>query len=124
MAAQSPSIEFFNGISEELSGVSLRRGRFSNSRTVLMTFEQLKALERFNSFTRKSSNSMRLLDSEGEITVSPSSVQFIFAGPEGDELQRMECKFEIEREDHWQRFLRFMNRYAEANGMDYSDSKR
>lgn len=124
MAAQSPSIEFFNGISEELSGVSLRRGRFSNSRTVLMTFEQLKALERFNSFTRKSSNSMRLLDSEGEITVSPSSVQFIFAGPEGDDLQRMECKFEIEREDHWQRFLRFMNRYAEANGLDYSDSKR
>ncbi len=124
MAAQSPSIEFFNGISEELSGVSLRRGRFSNTRTVLMTFEQLKALERFNSFTRKSSNSMRLLDSEGEITVSPSSVQFIFAGPEGDELQRMECKFEIEREDHWQRFLRFMNRYAEANGLDYSDSKR
>ena len=124
MAAQSPSIEFFNGISEELSGVSLRRGRFSNTRTVLMTFEQLKALERFNSFTRKSSNSMRLLDSEGEITVSPSSVQFIFAGPEGDDLQRMECKFEIEREDHWQRFLRFMNRYAEANGLDYSDSKR
>jgi len=124
MAAQSPSIEFFNGISEELSGVSLRRGRFSNIRTVLMTFEQLKALERFNSFTRKSSNSMRLLDSEGEITVSPSSVQFIFAGPEGDQLQRMECKFEIEREDHWQRFLRFMNRYAEANGLDYSDSKR
>jgi len=124
MAAQSPSIEFFNGISEELSSVSLRRGRFSNTRTVLMTFEQLKALERFNSFTRKSSNSMRLLDSEGEITVSPSSVQFIFAGPEGDELQRMECKFEIEREDHWQRFLRFMNRYAEANGLDYSDSKR
>jgi len=124
MAAQSPSIEFFSGISEELSGVSLRRGRFSNTRTVLMTFEQLKALERFNSFTRKSSNSMRLLDSEGEITVSPSSVQFIFAGPEGDELQRMECKFEIEREDHWQRFLRFMNRYAEANGLDYSDSKR
>jgi photosystem II Psb28-2 protein len=33
----------------------------------------------------------------------------------------LECKFEIEQESHWERFVRFMNRYAEANGMEYGE---
>lgn len=121
MTSQFPSIEFFEGIPEELSDVRLRRNRSTGVRSVLMTFSQLKALERFNSFTKKFSNSMRLIDSEGEISVEPGSVKFIFGGPEGDDLERVECKFEIEREDHWDRFMRFMNRYAEVNGMVYGE---
>ncbi len=119
--ASTPSIQFFSGIYEELGNVSLRRDRFGK-RIVLMTFNQLKALEGFNSFTKQSLNSMRLTDEEGEINITPSSTQFIFGGAEGDELQRVECKFEIERDDHWERFMRFMHRYAEANGMAYSES--
>jgi photosystem II Psb28-2 protein len=122
MTFPTPSIQFFEGISEELSNVSLRRNRNSGVRSVLMTFNSLKALEKFNSFTKRSSNSMVLADEEGVITVEPSSVQILFAGPEGDELQRVECKFEIEREDHWERFMRFMNRYAEANDLAYSET--
>ncbi|WP_017314358.1 photosystem II reaction center protein Psb28 [Mastigocladopsis repens] len=122
MASTTPSIQFFAGIFEELSNVSLRRTPSSATRIVLMTFNQLKALEKFNSFTKQSLNSMLLTDEEGEISVTPSSTQFIFGGAEGDELQRVECKFEIERDDHWERFMRFMNRYAEANGMAYRES--
>lgn len=122
MASLTPSIQFFEGIYEELSNVSLRRNRNSGIRSVLMTFNSLKALEKFNSFTKRSSNSMLLTDEEGVITVEPSSVQFLFTGAEGDELQRVECQFEIEREDHWERFMRFMKRYAEANDMAYSET--
>lgn len=122
MTAQTPSIQFFEGIYEELSNVSLRRNRNTGVRSVLMMFNTLKALERFNSFTKRSSNSMLLTDEEGVITVEPSSVQFVFGGAEGDELQRVECKFEIEREDHWERFMRFMERYAEVNDMAYSET--
>jgi photosystem II Psb28-2 protein len=122
MASQTPSIQFFEGIYEDLSNVSLRRNRNSGVRSVLMTFNSLKALEKFNSFTKRSSNSMLLTDEEGVITVEPSSVQFLFTGAEGDELQRVECQFEIEREDHWERFMRFMKRYAEANDMAYSET--
>lgn len=122
MASQTPSIQFFEGIYEELSNVSLRRNRNSGVRSVLMTFNSLKALEKFNSFTKRSSNSMLLTDEEGVITVEPSSVQFLFTGAEGDELQRVECQFEIEQEDHWERFMRFMKRYAEANDMAYSET--
>lgn len=122
MTSTTPSIQFFAGIYEEISNVSLRRTPGSLKRIVLMTFNQLKALEKFNSFTKQSLNSMLLTDEEGEIRVTPSSTQFIFGGAEGDELQRLECKFEIEQDDHWERFMRFMHRYAEANGMAYGES--
>ncbi len=124
MTSKTPSIQFFEGISEELSNVSLRRNRNSGVRTVLMTFNTIKALEKFNSFTKRFSNSMLLTDEEGSISVEPSSVQFLFGGPEGDQLNRMECQFEIEQEDHWERFMRFMNRYADANGMGYSETQK
>jgi photosystem II Psb28-2 protein len=124
MTSQTPSIQFFEGISEELSNVSLRRNRNSGARTVLMTFNTLKALEKFNSFTKRSLNSMLLSDEEGAISVDPSSVQFLFSGPEGDELKRVECQFEIDREDHWERFMRFMNRYAKVNDMAYSETAK
>ena len=124
MTAQTPSIQFFEGISEELSNVSLRRNRNSGVRSVLMTFNSLKALEKFNSFTKRSSNSMLLTDEEGAISVEPSSIQIRFGGPEGDELQRVECQFEIEQEDHWERFMRFMHRYAQVNDMAYSETDK
>ncbi|MFQ4144038.1 photosystem II reaction center protein Psb28 [Chlorogloeopsis sp. ULAP02] len=123
MASITPSIQFFAGIDEQLSNVSLRRGRTSGNRSVLMIFNQLKAIEGLNSFTKQSLNSMRLTDEEGEINVTPSSVQFVFGGAEGDELQRVECKFEIEQDDYWDRFMRFMHRYAEANDMAYGESQ-
>lgn len=123
MTVNTPSIHFFEGIPEELSNVSLRRSKTSGARSVVMTFNSLKAIEKFNSFRKKFSNSMQLTDQEGVISVEPSGVQFIFSGPEGDDLERVECKFEIEQEDHWERFMRFMHRYAEANGMGYSESK-
>ena len=123
MSEITPTIEFFTGLSEELSNVKLRRNKSTGVRNVLFIFTTLKAIERFNSFRKKFNGSLRLIDSEGEITVEPSSVQFIFAGDEGDDLKRVECAFEIPRDDHWERFMRFMERYAEANGFAYSDKK-
>ncbi len=121
MTQQTPLIQFFEGLSEGISDVSLRLNRSSGTRIVLFTFDKLNAIERFNSYTKRFSNSMCLKDAEGEIQIEPDSMQFIFGGPEGDDLKRVECKFEINREDHWQRFMRFMNRYAEANGMVYGE---
>ncbi|MGF1676940.1 MAG: photosystem II reaction center protein Psb28 [Rivularia sp. (in: cyanobacteria)] len=118
----TPSIQFFAGVNEKLGNVSLRRNPNTGKRIVLMTFDQMQALEKFNSFTKKSLNTMLLTDEEGEINVTPSSTKFIFAGDEGDELKRVDCQFEIEQDDHWDRFMRFMHRYADANGMAYEDS--
>jgi photosystem II Psb28-2 protein len=117
----NPTIEFFTGISEQLSDVSLRRNKSTGVKTVLMTFNNLKALEKFNSFTKQFSQSIILKDEEGEITVQPSSVKIIFGGDDGDDLQGVKCNFEIDKEEHWQRFMRFMDRYAEANDMIYGE---
>ena len=116
----TPTIEFFVGLSEELSGVSLRKNKSTGIRNVLMTFKTLKAIERFQSFTTRTYGDLRLTDEEGIITVIPNSTKFIFGGDEGDEIQRVECGFEI-TDEHWERFMRFMNRYAAANGMGYQD---
>ncbi len=118
----TPSIQFFAGINEKLGNVSLRSNPNTGKRIVLMTFDQMQALEEFNSFKKQSLNSMLLKDEEGEINVTPSSTKFIFAGDEGDELKRVDCQFEIEQDEHWERFMRFMHRYADANGMAYADS--
>lgn len=122
MTSPIPSIEFFAGIAEELSNVRLRTNKNTGVRSVVMIFESLKAIDRFNSFTKQSTGDLKLIDCEGEISVTPSSVKFIFGGDEGDDLKWVECTIEIDREDHWQRFMSFMNRYAEANGMAYGES--
>ncbi|MBW4621062.1 MAG: photosystem II reaction center protein Psb28 [Cyanosarcina radialis HA8281-LM2] len=124
MVSATPRIEIFDGISEELSDVSLRRVKDSATRRVVMTFSSLQALEKLNSFTKGSSNTLRLIDEEGVIAIEPQSVRSIYGGEEKDELKAIECRFDIDREDHWERFMRFMHRYAEANGMAYGDSSK
>ncbi|HEY9700276.1 MAG TPA: photosystem II reaction center protein Psb28 [Trichocoleus sp.] len=124
MADPAPAIQFFEGISEELSDVSLRRNRLTGVRTVLMTFRALRSIERFQSYTNRFAKALLLIDSEGNISVTPSSTRFIFSGPEGDDLQRVECAFEIDNDHHWERFMRFMQRYAEANGMEYGEPSK
>lgn len=119
---QAPKIEFFKGISEELSHVSLRRNKSTGERTVLFIFEELQSLSILNSYTKGGAKDITLIDSEGEISVYPSSFRLIFGGDEGEELRKVECEFAIAREDHWERFMRFMHRYAEVNGMGYQDT--
>ncbi len=120
----NPKIEFFVGLSEELSNVSLRRSKSTGIRNVLFSFNTLKAIEKFQSFTTRTYGDLRLIDEEGVITVQPSGIKFIFAGDEGDDIKRVDCNFEIHSDEHWDRFMRFMNRYAEANGMGYKDSNK
>lgn len=121
MSSTTPSIQFFVGVFEELNNVSLRRERRTGKRIVLLIFNRLNALEGFKSFTKQSLNALLLSDEEGEISVTPSSTKFVFGGDEGDELKQVKCEFEIEQDDHWERFMRFMHRYAEANGMEYGE---
>jgi photosystem II Psb28-2 protein len=123
MADPTPSIEFFEGISEDLSDVSLRQNRATGTRSVLMVFKALRSIERFRSYTNRFAKALLLTDTEGKISIEPSSIKFIFGGPEGDDLQRVECRFEIDQTEHWDRFMRFMHRYAEANDMTYGEAQ-
>jgi photosystem II Psb28-2 protein len=118
---QEPSIQFFDGISEQLSDVSLRVNQNTGVRNVLLTFNSLKSLTLTNTLTKQYSGSLMLIDTEGKIAVQPSSCKFLFGGDDGDDLKKVECTFEIDNEEHWSRFMRFMHRYAAANGMEYGE---
>ncbi|MGA7932585.1 MAG: photosystem II reaction center protein Psb28 [Kovacikia sp.] len=122
MVTQIPTIQIFAGVPEELSGVSMRRGKTSGKRSAILMFEKLESLEHFRSYWKRSANAVHLIDEEGELIIEPTGIQLFYGGPEGEELRRVECKLEIEQEDHWERFIRFMNRYAEANSMVYGES--
>ncbi|MBE7382075.1 MAG: photosystem II reaction center protein Psb28 [Leptolyngbya sp. SIO1E4] len=124
MASETPLVEFFDGVPEQISDVSLRRDRSTGDRLVLLIFERLQAIEEFKSFRSRFSRALRLTDSEGIITIEPSGVKFIFGGPEGDDLKQVECTLAIDRDDHWERFMRFMHRYADANGMVYGEPEK
>lgn len=121
MSTLTPTIEFFSGLSEELSNVSLRRNAQTGVRNVVFTFRQLRALEKFQSFTKEFNGELRLIDEEGQMNIEPTGVKFIFGGDDGDDLKGAECGFDLVEDAHWERFMRFMKRYAAANGMDYQD---
>lgn len=120
MASAIPKLEFFEGVSESLSDVSLRRDR-TGTYVIVFSFKELKALERFNSYTHKFNKTLRLSDEEGEISLLPSSLQVVYGGFDGDDLQRVDCRIHIDQDDHWERLMRFMHRYAEAHGMEYGE---
>ncbi|NER81419.1 MAG: photosystem II reaction center protein Psb28 [Leptolyngbya sp. SIO1D8] len=124
MVSETPIVEFFDGIPEEISNVRLRRDLSTGDRIVLLIFERLQAIEALQSFRSRFSKSLRLTDSEGIITIEPSGVKFIFGGPEGDDLKQVECTLTIDQNDHWDRFMRFMHRYADANGMAYGEPEK
>ena len=84
MPSQVPSIEFFQGVAEELSSVSLRRHKNTGIRNVLMIFETLNALEKFNSFTKGSAQNLSIIYSEGEILVTPNYLKIKFGGDIGN----------------------------------------
>ena len=48
-----PTIEFFEGLPEQLENVSLRLNKVTGVRNVLFLFKGLKATERFQSFTKQ-----------------------------------------------------------------------
>lgn len=122
MADLTPTVEFYEGIAEAIDNISLRRDRQTGDRIVRLTFRQLRAIEQFQSFRSRFAKALKLVDTEGTITIEPEGIKFIFGGPEGDDLQRVECTLILDRDDHWDRLMRFLERYAAANGMAYGES--
>lgn len=103
-------------MSEEISGISLRKRPNSDTKIVVLSFERLVAAEGFKSF----GNSLEYLwlkDEEGKIQVSPSGMKIIF--DDDEELSKGECTFEVHSEDQFERVMRFFNRYAEAHGFEF-----
>jgi len=110
------SVEFIEGMSEEISGISLRKRPNSDTKIVVLSFERLVAAEGFKSFGNKVEY-LWLKDEEGNIQVSPQGIKFIFV--DDDELSKAECTFEVHSQDQFDRVMRFFHRYADAHGFEF-----
>ena len=108
-------IQFSRGVDEEVvPDVRLTRSKTGNSGTATFLFERPKALDKdsLNEIT-----GMYLIDEEGEITCRDVKAKFINGEP-----VYIEAKYVMKSAGDWDRFIRFMQRYAEKNGLGLNKS--
>jgi photosystem II protein len=55
---------------------------------------------------------MYMVDEEGELTTRDVNGKFVNGEPAG-----VEAVFVMRGQEEWERFIRFMDRYSEANGL-------
>ena len=103
-------IQFARGVSEEVvPQIKVTRSKTGNSGTATFYFEDPKIL-------KKESNDeitgMYLIDDEGEIVSREVKGKFI-----NGEARAIEAVLIMKSEEEFERFVRFMNKYAEQNGL-------
>lgn len=108
-------IQFARGISEEVvPDVRLTRSKDGTNGTATFYFENPNALDSQN---MEEITGMYLIDEEGELVSREVKAKFVNGKPEA-----IEAVYVIKSVDQWDRFMRFMQRYAEENGLGFSKS--
>ncbi|MEM9504983.1 MAG: photosystem II reaction center protein Psb28, partial [Cyanobacteria bacterium P01_E01_bin.43] len=94
--------------------VSLTRAPDGRDGTATFYFENPKA---FSEDEGVDITGMYMVDEEGELTTREVKGKFLDGRPAG-----IEALFVMKSEAEWERFMRFMNRYAEQNGLGFTKS--
>ncbi|MEL7034279.1 MAG: photosystem II reaction center protein Psb28 [Cyanobacteria bacterium J06592_8] len=109
------TIQFARGVDEDkIADVRLTRSRDKTQGTATFYFENPKALD---SDFGEEITGMYMIDEEGELLTREVKAKFINGKPE-----IIEALYVMNSEEEWDRFMRFMNRYAESNGLEFSKS--
>jgi photosystem II 13kDa protein len=109
-------IQFSRGINEEvIPDVRITRSRDGSNGTATFYFQKPKALS--NTSTDEITG-MYLVDEEGELVTREVKAKFINGQPEA-----LEALYVIRSAADWERFIRFMNRYAEEHGLGLNKSE-
>ncbi|MEG4498864.1 photosystem II reaction center protein Psb28 [Microcoleus sp. F10-C6] len=106
-------IQFSRGIDEDaVPEVRLTRSKSGEQGTATFIFENPKAL---SSSSTEDITGMYMIDDEGEILTREVKAKFINGQPAG-----LEALYLMKSPAEWDRFMRFMERYSEANGLGFS----
>lgn len=102
-------MQFSRGVKEEVvPEVRLTRAKDLSDGTATFYFDKPKALiEEGGEVT-----GLYMVDEEGELTTRDVNGKFVNGEPAG-----IEAVYVMRGQEEWDRFMRFMNRYAEANGL-------
>jgi photosystem II protein len=104
-------IQLTRGIDEEATDVKITRSKDGDTSVAVFIFDAPKCMTGADAGTNEILG-MYMIDEEGEMVTRNVNAKFINGKSAG-----IEAIHKIEGEREWQRFLRFMNRYAESNGM-------
>ncbi|WP_269623125.1 photosystem II reaction center protein Psb28 [Prochlorococcus marinus] len=108
------TIQFLNGISEPVvPEIRLTRSRDGKTGQAFFTFEEPNALSSVKDGEIKG---MKMIDEEGELNTREVKARFLNGVPSA-----IEATYVWKNETDFQRFMRFAQRYAEKNGMGYSE---
>lgn len=106
-------IQFSRGVSEPVvPEVRLTRAKSGNSGTATFHFDAPNIL---SSESNEEITGMYLVDEEGEIVTREVKGKFINGKPTS-----VEAILIMNSQDEWERFMRFMERYAQENGLGFS----
>ena len=106
-------IQFYRGIKEEVvPNVRLTRSRDGSNGRAIFYFQKptIFALQ-------KEVTGMFLIDEEGELVSQDVKGKFINGEPTD-----IEATYPIRSQEEWDRFMRFMERYAKENGLEFNKS--
>ena len=110
------SISFLEGIDEPtVPEIRLTRSRDGRTGQALFTFEEPKALSAIKDGTIKG---MKMLDDEGVLNTREVKARFLNGQPSA-----IEATYVWKTENEFERFMRFARRYADCNGMGYSEKQ-
>jgi photosystem II protein len=108
-------IQFIPGVNETVvPDVRLTRSKDGTTGRAIFYFEEPKAL---SEETQQEIMGMYLIDEEGELVSRDVNGRFVNGKPTA-----IEAIYNMKTKEEWDRFMRFMNRYAEANGLGFSKS--
>jgi photosystem II protein len=108
-------IQFSRGVKEEvIPEVRLTRSRSGSSGTATFYFQNPNAL---SNDSMEEITGMYLVDEEGELISRDVNAKFINGKPEA-----IEAVYLMKSSDDWERFMRFMERFAKENELGFSQS--
>ncbi|MGM3305717.1 photosystem II reaction center protein Psb28 [Anabaena sp. WFMT] len=108
-------IQFSKGIDEEvIPEVRLTRSRSGDQGTATFIFTNPQILAQGSN---EEITGMYMIDEEGEMITREVKGKFVNGKPEA-----LEAVYLMKTPEEWERFMRFMDRYANENGLGLSKS--
>lgn len=107
------SIQFIRGKNEEtVPDVRLTRSRDGSNGQAIFRFDNPEAILEA---ADQEVTGMYLIDEEGELVTREVNAKFLDGKPSA-----IEASYIMRSRDEWDRFMRFMERYAEEHGLGFN----
>lgn len=109
------TIQFIKGLDEKVSpDIRLTRSRDGSTGTATFKFKKPNILDKRTSKEGEITG-MYLIDEEGTLETRDVSAKFVNGKPEG-----IESIYIMKNSEAWDRFMRFMERYGQNNGLVFT----